>query len=76
MLKIVTTIARALAVYGTLAFAEMIKNCMSEELSWKVGVNLIIWVGTAVCCSRQSLMDTNWCKCRNLPRNGRHCYWA
>ncbi|XP_006343762.1 granule-bound starch synthase 1, chloroplastic/amyloplastic isoform X1 [Solanum tuberosum] len=35
VLKIVTTVARALAVYGTLAFAEMIKNCMSEELSWK-----------------------------------------
>uniref|UniRef100_A0A3Q7IRF5 Starch synthase, chloroplastic/amyloplastic n=3 Tax=Solanum lycopersicum TaxID=4081 RepID=A0A3Q7IRF5_SOLLC len=35
VLKIVTTVSRALAVYGTLAFAEMIKNCMSEELSWK-----------------------------------------
>lgn len=35
VLKIETTVARALAVYGTLAFAVMIKNCMSEELSWK-----------------------------------------
>lgn len=35
VLKIVTTVARALEVYGTLAFAEMIKNCMSQELSWK-----------------------------------------
>lgn len=46
MLKIVTTVARALEIYGTLAFAEMIKNCMSQELSWKVGINLIISVGT------------------------------
>lgn len=36
MLKVVTTVGRALAVYATLAFAEMIKNCMSQELSWKV----------------------------------------
>lgn len=36
VLKIVTAVGRALAVYGTLAFKEMIKNCMSQDLSWKV----------------------------------------
>ncbi|CAH9117012.1 unnamed protein product [Cuscuta europaea] len=35
VLKVVTTVVRALATYGTLAFAEMIKNCMSQDLSWK-----------------------------------------
>jgi granule-bound starch synthase len=33
---IVKTAGRALAVYGTTAFKEMIKNCMSQDLSWKV----------------------------------------
>ena len=35
VLKVITTVGRALAMYGTLAFTEMIKNCMSQELSWK-----------------------------------------
>ncbi|XWS35954.1 hypothetical protein CRYUN_Cryun20dG0041000 [Craigia yunnanensis] len=30
-----TTVRRALATYGTLALAEMIKNCMAQDLSWK-----------------------------------------
>jgi len=30
------TVTKALAVYGTPAFAEMIKNCMAQDLSWKV----------------------------------------
>ena len=34
--KIVVGVTRALAIYGTLAFKEMIRNCMSQELSWKV----------------------------------------
>ncbi|TKY64153.1 Granule-bound starch synthase 1 [Spatholobus suberectus] len=29
------TVKRALAVYGTPAFTEMIKNCMAQDLSWK-----------------------------------------
>ncbi|KAJ0797459.1 putative NDP-glucose--starch glucosyltransferase [Helianthus annuus] len=32
---IATTVKRALAVYGTPAFSEMIQNCMGQELSWK-----------------------------------------
>ncbi|KAK9056097.1 hypothetical protein SSX86_027185 [Deinandra increscens subsp. villosa] len=32
---IATTVKRALAVYGTPAFSEMIQNCMAQELSWK-----------------------------------------
>ncbi|KAG6755557.1 hypothetical protein POTOM_041388 [Populus tomentosa] len=32
---VVKTVVRALAVYGTAAFREMIKNCMSQDLSWK-----------------------------------------
>ncbi|KAL6550552.1 hypothetical protein OROMI_021040 [Orobanche minor] len=35
VLKIVKAVARAVAVYGTLAFNEIIKNCMSQDLSWK-----------------------------------------
>ena len=29
------TVKRALAVYGTPAFTEIIKNCMAQDLSWK-----------------------------------------
>ncbi|KAL6126374.1 hypothetical protein ACLB2K_074425 [Fragaria x ananassa] len=32
---VATTVKRALATYGTLAFAEIIKNCMSQDFSWK-----------------------------------------
>ncbi|KAL9304178.1 hypothetical protein ACSQ67_021441 [Phaseolus vulgaris] len=32
---IAKTIKRALALYGTPAFTEMIKNCMAQDLSWK-----------------------------------------
>lgn len=35
VLKIVKTVDRALAVYGTPTFREMINNCMSQDLSWK-----------------------------------------
>ncbi|RZR74677.1 hypothetical protein BHM03_00041231 [Ensete ventricosum] len=34
--KLVKTVKRALKVYGTPAFAEMIQNCMAQDLSWKV----------------------------------------
>lgn len=30
-------VKQALATYGTLALAEMIRNCMAQDLSWKVG---------------------------------------
>lgn len=33
---IAKTVKRALAVYGTPAFTEIIKNCMAQDLSWKV----------------------------------------
>ncbi|XP_042452542.1 granule-bound starch synthase 1b, chloroplastic/amyloplastic-like [Zingiber officinale] len=33
--KIVKTVKKALKVYGTPAFAEMIQNCMAQDLSWK-----------------------------------------
>ncbi|MED6196099.1 hypothetical protein PIB30_044082 [Stylosanthes scabra] len=32
---IAKTVKEALAVYGTTAFTEMIKNCMAQDLSWK-----------------------------------------
>ncbi|XP_004306617.1 PREDICTED: granule-bound starch synthase 1, chloroplastic/amyloplastic-like [Fragaria vesca subsp. vesca] len=32
---VATTVKRALATYGTPAFAEIIKNCMSQDFSWK-----------------------------------------
>ncbi|XP_045787841.1 granule-bound starch synthase 1, chloroplastic/amyloplastic-like [Trifolium pratense] len=32
---IAKTVTKALAVYGTQAFAEIIKNCMAQDLSWK-----------------------------------------
>lgn len=34
--KIVETVGRAVGAYGSLAFKEMINNCMSLDLSWKV----------------------------------------
>jgi granule-bound starch synthase len=34
---VATTVKRALTTYGTPAFTELIKNCMAQELSWKVG---------------------------------------
>lgn len=33
---ITTTVKRALPTYGTPALAEMIQNCMAQDLSWKV----------------------------------------
>ncbi|KAG1359149.1 Granule-bound starch synthase 1, chloroplastic/amyloplastic [Cocos nucifera] len=33
--KVVTTVKRACASYGTPAFAKMIQNCMAQDLSWK-----------------------------------------
>lgn len=33
---VATTVKRALNVYGTPAFVEMINNCMALDLSWKV----------------------------------------
>ncbi|XP_077234141.1 granule-bound starch synthase 1, chloroplastic/amyloplastic-like [Tasmannia lanceolata] len=32
---VATTVKRALGVYGTSAFTEMIKKCMAQDLSWK-----------------------------------------
>ncbi|XP_061996061.1 granule-bound starch synthase 1, chloroplastic/amyloplastic-like [Rosa rugosa] len=32
---VATTVTRALRTYGTPAFAEIIKNCMSQDFSWK-----------------------------------------
>ncbi|ERN00416.1 hypothetical protein AMTRI_Chr09g38440 [Amborella trichopoda] len=32
---VITTVKRALKVYGTAAFSEMIRNCMAQDLSWK-----------------------------------------
>ncbi|XP_077247493.1 granule-bound starch synthase 1, chloroplastic/amyloplastic-like [Tasmannia lanceolata] len=32
---VATTVEKALGVYGTPAFTEMIKNCMAQDLSWK-----------------------------------------
>lgn len=29
-------VARAVAVYGTPAMKEMVKNCMDQDFSWKV----------------------------------------
>ena len=33
------TVKRTLATYGTPALKEMIKNCMAQDLSWKVRDN-------------------------------------
>nr|O82627.1 RecName: Full=Granule-bound starch synthase 1, chloroplastic/amyloplastic; AltName: Full=Granule-bound starch synthase I; Short=GBSS-I; Flags: Precursor [Antirrhinum majus]CAA06958.1 granule-bound starch synthase [Antirrhinum majus] len=33
--KIATTVERALAAYGSVAYKEMIQNCMAQDLSWK-----------------------------------------
>ena len=34
--KAATTLKRAIKVVGTPAYAEMVKNCMAQDLSWKV----------------------------------------
>jgi len=41
---IAKTVTRALAVYGTPAFTEMIQNCMAQDLSWKVSEGRTILV--------------------------------
>ncbi|EPS70541.1 granule-bound starch synthase 1, chloroplastic/amyloplastic, partial [Genlisea aurea] len=35
VMKIVTTVGRALQTYATPGFSEMIRNCMAQDLSWK-----------------------------------------
>ncbi|XP_028064104.1 granule-bound starch synthase 1, chloroplastic/amyloplastic-like [Camellia sinensis] len=42
---VATTVKRALATYGTPAITEMIKNCMAQDLSWKVRANKNL-----ICC--------------------------
>lgn len=37
-----TTVKRALATHGTSALYEMIKNCMAQDLSWKVTKRTIL----------------------------------
>ncbi|KAL6004129.1 hypothetical protein ACLOJK_004676 [Asimina triloba] len=32
---VATTVSRALSVYGTGAYGEMVRNCMAQDLSWK-----------------------------------------
>ena len=34
--KVATTLKRAIKVVGTPAYEEMVKNCMIQDLSWKV----------------------------------------
>lgn len=34
------TVKRVLTAYGTPALKEMIKNCMTKDLSWKVSILL------------------------------------
>lgn len=34
--KVATTLKRAIKVVGTPAYHEMVKNCMIQDLSWKV----------------------------------------
>lgn len=36
VIKVVKTVKRALATYGTQALKEMIQNCMAQDFSWKV----------------------------------------
>lgn len=36
-----TTVRRALATYGTQALAEMMKNGMAQDLSWKVSIGTV-----------------------------------
>lgn len=39
-----TGVKRALATYGTQALTEMIKNCMAQDLSWKVSNTLNLYI--------------------------------
>ena len=36
MIATAKAVARAVAVYGTPAMKEMVKNCMDQDFSWKV----------------------------------------
>ena len=37
-----TNVKRALKTYGTPALAEMVQNCMAQDLSWKVS-HIVVW---------------------------------
>jgi granule-bound starch synthase len=34
--KVATTLKRAIKAVGTPAYNEMVRNCMTQDLSWKV----------------------------------------
>lgn len=36
MIATAKAVTRAVAVYGTSAMKEMVKNCMDQDFSWKV----------------------------------------
>lgn len=36
MAAVANGVGRALSVYGTPAYTEMVHNCMAQDLSWKV----------------------------------------
>lgn len=41
MAAVSTTVRRALATYGTQALAEMMKNGMAQDHSWKVSIGTV-----------------------------------
>lgn len=80
MTAVATTVKRALAIYGTTAFAEMIKNCMAQELSWKVAQEFLSFFTVDSSCKHDlytqflnlvNFVGIHWR--RDLQRSGRRC---
>jgi granule-bound starch synthase len=40
--KVATTLKRAIRVVGTPVYEEMVRNCMIQDLSWKVALQHLI----------------------------------
>lgn len=56
--KVATTLKRAIKVVGTPAYNEMVRNCMAQDLSWKVRASTLLDSISASCiCSTMVEID-------------------
>lgn len=56
--KVATTLKRAVKVVGTPAYKEMVRNCMAQDLSWKVTKSMLLARTLLLCmCSIKLVMD-------------------
>lgn len=69
---VATTVKRALTTYDTPALAEMIQNCMAQDLSWKVSYSNDNLPATALFINSNYLINImTWH--RDLLKSGRKC---